>query len=173
MVHHHYQFMCEKPENQPTPFPGLWVLSAKCAQCNSAIKSATWAYYHSLPFLVLQCAGPTGLHHYPKDSDKCGDQFPRLAIISVQELNFAQIYTVFTLLTNIPLVFPPAILNWTMTLQPDGSWRRKTTTLGIPTPSGDYTLRNIITGEGEKRPYFDAWVKSRGGRPFAYIDRIP
>jgi hypothetical protein len=59
-----------------------------------------------------------------------------------------------------------------MALQPDGSWRRKTETLGIPTPAGDYTLRNIITGEGEKGPYFDAWLKVRGGRPFIYADQI-
>ncbi len=90
----------------------------------------------------------------------------------MQELTFGQCYATATFFTYFPIAIPPFLFNWTMALQPDGSWRRKTVTFGIPTPSGDYTLRNIITGTGEKGKYFDAWVKDRNGRPFVYADRI-
>jgi hypothetical protein len=56
-----------------------------------------------------------------------------------------------------------------MELMPDGSWLRKSTTLGIPTPSGEYYLRSVVTGDGKPGPYYDQFLKSREGRPFIHF----
>ena len=55
---------------------------------------------------------------------------------------------------------------------PDGSWLRTTYTAGIYTPSGNYHLRSVITGDGKPGPYFDGWVKFRDGKPFVYIEQV-
>ncbi len=72
---------------------------------------------------------------------------------------------------GVPLSFPTWVLNWTMKLLPDGSWGRYSNVLGYPTIPY-YTLRQIITGDGEKGLYFDQWVKARDGRPFIFLDNV-
>lgn len=70
------------------------------------------------------------------------------------------------------LALPSAIFNWTMTLQPDGSWARYSSSFGIISPSGVYTLRQAVDGEGKPGPYWEGWLKDRGGEDFLYGDRI-
>jgi hypothetical protein len=77
-----------------------------------------------------------------------------------------------TNLLGIPLVVPASVLNWTMTLLPDGSWHRQSSAFGDPTSSGDYIFRSIVDGKGRPGPYFYQWLQARGSRPFVYIDKI-
>eukprot|EP00884_Botryococcus_braunii_P003231 jgi/Botrbrau1/12909/Bobra.0299s0020.1 len=86
-----------------------------------------------------------------------------------EDFTFAQIVAVFHIF-GFPVSLPTWWLNWTMKLLPDGSWARDSDTLGYPTVP--YTLRQIITGDGEKGLYFDEWVKARDGRPFIFLDNV-
>jgi hypothetical protein len=88
----------------------------------------------------------------------------------VQDITLGQIVSVPDAF-YIPYYVPPFFVNWTMQLLPDGSWKRESSTLGIPNQSGQYTLRRVVDGKGHRAPFFDNWVKARGGRPFMYVDR--
>lgn len=53
-----------------------------------------------------------------------------------QDLTFGQavpLFTFFGIEFEIPIIF----LNWTLTLEPDGSWRRRSQFLGIDVPSAN------------------------------------
>jgi hypothetical protein len=88
-------------------------------------------------------------------------------LFSVQDISVGQLLLGATVL-GIPLSIPAFIVNWTMTYQPDQTWRRDTATLGIPSVGGSYTLRRIVDGVGGRARWFDDWVKARGGNGFTY-----
>lgn len=57
-----------------------------------------------------------------------------------------------------------------MRLLADGSWERRSRTLGAEEPDGRYFLRPIVTGDGEPGKYYNDWVKARGGRPITIVE---
>jgi hypothetical protein len=72
----------------------------------------------------------------------------------------------------IPISVPVFIANWTLSRLPDGSWDRVTKTLGVPSSIATYKLRQVVSGEGKPGPYFNQWLKARGGEPFMYGVRV-
>jgi hypothetical protein len=67
---------------------------------------------------------------------------------------------------GFPITVPTFLLNWTMTYQPENTWRRDSSGLGIPLPSANHFMRQIIDGNGRPGPYLDKWIKGREGHPF-------
>lgn len=79
------------------------------------------------------------------------------------------ILVVYPFAKRVPV--PPSLVNWTMTLEPDGSWYRYSSTLGVPSTFGLYTLRQAVDGEGKPGPYWESWLKARGGKDFVYGEK--
>eukprot|EP00884_Botryococcus_braunii_P023444 jgi/Botrbrau1/9784/Bobra.85_1s0028.1 len=94
------------------------------------------------------------------------------SIVFNEDITFGQIYGSLLLLNTFRIEYPAFYLDWTMSLLPEGSWQRKSRTFGIPTASGDYTLRNVVTGAGQPGTYYKEWTKSRYGRPFIFLDDL-
>eukprot|EP00884_Botryococcus_braunii_P023443 jgi/Botrbrau1/9783/Bobra.85_1s0027.1 len=90
-----------------------------------------------------------------------------------EDITFGQIYGQSIFLNAIDFRVPAWLVNWTMTLMPDGSWRRQSYFLNMYLPTGDYVLRSIVTGDGKPGPAYPEWVKSRQGRPFIFLDDLP
>eukprot|EP00884_Botryococcus_braunii_P004156 jgi/Botrbrau1/13741/Bobra.0356s0017.1 len=67
---------------------------------------------------------------------------------------------------------PVWVFNWTSQLLPDNRWLRRTSTFGIPTPSGNYIWHQIVTGDGKPGRWYNEWVQSRAGKPFAYLVKV-
>lgn len=88
----------------------------------------------------------------------------------MQDLTYARITAGGLALGFIKVAIPDFLFDWTMTRLPDDSWDRRSGVLGIPTPEGNYILRQVVTGDLQRGKYFDQWVKSRGGRDFLYLD---
>eukprot|EP00884_Botryococcus_braunii_P017898 jgi/Botrbrau1/4792/Bobra.0325s0014.1 len=93
---------------------------------------------------------------------------PNAIVYFNEDITFGQIYSVVPVL-GVPIPIPSLIVDWTMSLLSDGSWERTSTSIGLPEPDGNYVLRHIVNGEGKPGPYYDDWVKARGGQPFHYI----
>lgn len=91
-------------------------------------------------------------------------------LCGVQEITFGQFFIVFEwpFLPGGRVVAPAEWFNWTMTLQPDGSWARYSTSFGVPSEVGIYTLRQAVDGEGNPGPYWEGWLKDQGGDDFLY-----
>eukprot|EP00884_Botryococcus_braunii_P003062 jgi/Botrbrau1/12757/Bobra.67_1s0116.1 len=94
-----------------------------------------------------------------------------LNIYMNEDLTFGQAVPAFTV-AGISMQVPIMVMDWSLALEPDGSWLRKSKSLGFDIPSADYTLRQVVDGEGRKGPYFDDMVRARDGRPFIYVEQI-
>lgn len=88
----------------------------------------------------------------------------------VQDLNYGEVQARFKILYQTVYV-PTWALNFSMALQPDGTWYRESKVFFnlIDSPAGRYTFKNIIDGEGKPGPFFNEWVAARNGSP----TRIP
>jgi hypothetical protein len=62
-----------------------------------------------------------------------------------------------------------------MVYQSDGTWRRTSRLLFnlINSATGNYTMRQIIDGNGKQTASFPAWLQARNGRPFYYPEEVP
>ncbi len=90
----------------------------------------------------------------------------------VQDITFGQIMLGFEV-AFVPIFLPPSLVNFTMEWQPaDGSWRRRTQTLGISDETGNYILRRIVDGEGKPGLGYEGWLKFRGGEPFIVTEKV-
>lgn len=67
---------------------------------------------------------------------------------------------------------PAWVIDWRMERVPDGSFKRTSFILGIPTPSANYFLRPILTADLKPAKYFTQWTQARGGRDFFYLDDL-
>lgn len=94
------------------------------------------------------------------------------ATSDLQEITFGQIYGQSMWFNGIDIRVPAWLVNWTMTLMPDGNWRRQSYFLNMYIPTGDYILKSIVTGDGKPGPDYPDWVKSRNGRPFIFLDDL-
>jgi hypothetical protein len=78
---------------------------------------------------------------------------------------------------GIEWTLPAFLMDWTMSLQPNGDWKRRTKILGFPEGDGFYLLRTVVDGEGKPGPAYDDWVKQgdeggQGGPNFLYLERF-
>lgn len=92
----------------------------------------------------------------------------------MQDITFGQFRGgVFNIPPLLTLGASDLLYNWTMQLTPEGNWYRKSSvpipgTAGIDKGLADYTLRQIIDGNGERTAQFDGWLKYDDGKPFYY-----
>lgn len=92
------------------------------------------------------------------------------AHVWVQDLNYGEVQARFKILSRTVYV-PTWFLNFSMALQPDGTWYRESKVFFnlFDSPAGRYTFKNIIDGEGRPGVFFKEWVAARNGSP----TRIP
>eukprot|EP00884_Botryococcus_braunii_P014178 jgi/Botrbrau1/22761/Bobra.0132s0092.1 len=83
-----------------------------------------------------------------------------------KELTYGEVLPRFKVL-NQTIYVPSFLLNFSMVLQPDGSWYRESKLLFnlIDSPTGRYTFRRIIDGQGRHGPFFQEWLAARNGSP--------
>jgi hypothetical protein len=91
----------------------------------------------------------------------------RTTAFSLQDFSFG-LMIVGLKAFGFPITVPTFLLNWTMRYQPENTWRRDSSGLGIPLPSANHFMRQIIDGNGRPGPYLDKWIKAREGHPFYY-----
>jgi hypothetical protein len=86
-----------------------------------------------------------------------------------QEGTYGEVLPRFQILYQT-VYLPSFILNFSMSLQPDGSWYRESRLLFnlFDSPTGRYTFRKIVDGQGKPGPFFEEWVAARNGFPTLY-----
>eukprot|EP00884_Botryococcus_braunii_P000603 jgi/Botrbrau1/10543/Bobra.7_1s0021.1 len=82
-----------------------------------------------------------------------------------EDITFGQIYATGYLL-GIKITIPAFLADFIMTWEGQGTWHRISRILGFSAQIGDYNLRAVIDGKGQKTYWFDhGWLTYHGGGP--------